>query len=388
MTPVSTVLHITTFLQGGAGRVLVDLACAQKRRGQTVLVVADNTPVSGYETYPAYRMRLEDAGIPFLEISGLFKRNLALNLAAAELVRNLIHKWNINLVHTNTAIPAMVALLARGNRSYFLPVLLTMQGWGTNKSPEQAETDVSIMNLADAVVPVSNSSAKLLRELGVVNPFMEVIYNAVPQKEIISQNCPDDVVFRKLKEWRKKNSPIIGCIGSVGERKNQKCLLQAMSLLPDPKPACLFVGEEETPGLLNEMARSLELEDRILLAGYRNDVAALSAHFTCIVLPSRSEGLPLAIIEALRDGIPVIGSDIPSIREIVADNVNGKLFRDNDPVDLAFVLQEFLSADFTDKARWIESGKKKYAEEFHFNVMLEKYDSIYKKVHKNPSFCV
>ncbi len=69
---MTRVLHITTFLQGGAGRNITDLALAQHRGGYDVLVVADAGGVAGYSSYAEYVSELDAAGVPFVVLRWSF----------------------------------------------------------------------------------------------------------------------------------------------------------------------------------------------------------------------------------------------------------------------------------------------------------------------------
>ena len=82
----STIVHITTFLQGGAGRTVTDLACAQRARGHRVVVAASATAEPGFESYSEYLATLAAAGIEVVLADSSFKRDLALNDAMASAV--------------------------------------------------------------------------------------------------------------------------------------------------------------------------------------------------------------------------------------------------------------------------------------------------------------
>ena len=80
------ILHLATFLQGGAGRAVVDLASAQRRRGHQVTVIASRTGVPGYGHYDDFIARLAHAGVAVWLVDSLFHRDMAQNLRAVDLV--------------------------------------------------------------------------------------------------------------------------------------------------------------------------------------------------------------------------------------------------------------------------------------------------------------
>jgi glycosyltransferase involved in cell wall biosynthesis len=99
---------------------------------------------------------------------------------------------------------------------------------------------------------------------------------------------------------------------------------------------------------LKELASRLNLEQRLIWAGYQTDPTAFYASMDVLVQPSSAqagEGMPLAVLEALREGIPVIASRTGGIPEVIRDGANGLLFPPGDDRALAQALQRFLDDD-------------------------------------------
>src|SRR5262245_12810218 len=123
------ILHVSTFLQGGAGRIIAALAIAQRRAGHDVVVVADSGQHTGYESYPEYITGLREAGVPFHTVTSTFTRDVALNVRAVEELTALLGDRTVDIAHTHAAIPTLVARLALSSRGS-TPLLQTMHGWG------------------------------------------------------------------------------------------------------------------------------------------------------------------------------------------------------------------------------------------------------------------
>jgi L-malate glycosyltransferase len=381
------ILHITTFLQGGAGRILADMACVQKSRGNNVIIVTDDNPVDGYQTYPRYQEKLKDYEIDLLTVEALFRRDLALNIQAAKYIRNIIEMQEISIIHAHSAIPAFAGLIARSSSCHFVPLLMSMQGFGEKKSPDQVKTDVVTMNMVDKVVPVSHASAEHLVSIGVNPVQLKVIHNAIPEKEIekvSAQRAEEDWLWKRMEGWRRHKIPILGCIGTICRRKNQSCLVKALRTIKDYNFRCLLIGEEEEPGMMAALIKSYGLDDKVVITGYRNDAQALLARLTCLILPSLSEGLPLAIIEAFREGIPVIGSNIQSIAELIINEKTGILFRSNEHDELAGELIKVID----NSREWdvlAQNGHDMFIENFTIDKMMKKYGCLYYSLIENNS---
>lgn len=125
-------------------------------------------------------------------------------------------------------------------------------------------------------------------------------------------------------------------------KKGQDILIKALAICRDSGLdfKCRFVGGEyaydtTSMGYLKGLVAKLNLEDNIEFLGNRNDVAELLAESDIFVLPSRFEGTPLTLLEAMASGLPVITSKIPGCIEIINDEENGLFFESENIDELA-----------------------------------------------------
>lgn len=112
-------------------------------------------------------------------------------------------------------------------------------------------------------------------------------------------------------------SPTILYVGRLQHAKGADLLVEALAEVPDA--TLLVAGEGPERAALEARAAELELSARIRFLGRRDDVAGLLRGATLFVLPSRSEGLSNALLEALASGAPVVASAIEPNREVLAD---------------------------------------------------------------------
>lgn len=363
------VLHITTFLQGGAGRNITDLALAQHRAGYDVLVVADAGGEAGYASYPEYISELQAAGVPFVQLTSTFKREVALNTRAAEDLRRLTAGWRPHLVHAHATTPAVVARLAR--LGAVAPFLNTMHGWGIAKTPEQKTADLAVLELAKVVVAPSNAAARTLAAEGLTRNVNVIPYGIPVDPPSVAPDPTDVQRVQQAAGGRR----ICLCVGTIGERKNQRLLVDALATGRAPDTVAVFIGDGDTAGL-REHARARGVADRVLVLGHRSRASRYLSLADALILPSRNEGLPFAVLEAMRAGVPVVATDIGEIAEALDGGRCGYLFKSDDAGALCEAMQAALGSR-EDVRRTL---RRRFEEHYTSARMFREYSRVYEEL--------
>lgn len=380
------ILHVTTFLQGGAGRMITALALAQRQAGHDVRVALDAGGEPGYGTYPEYREALGAGDVRLLPLTSTFTRDLAANTEAAQVLRGTLASWPADVVHTHAAIPSLVARLALGRHP--APLIQTMHGWGIAKNPAQARTDVALLNLVDAVVTPSVAASGTLQRLGVVAAPMTVIPYGLPDRWMSREDRPairasDQALFADL---ARRGAAVALCIGTIGDRKNQRLLIEALVSPPLSAVHAVFIGDGDVAPLQAE-AQRLGVADRSHVLGYRDDASRYLAQARVVVLPSRNEGLPLTVLEALRDAVPVVASRIPEIAEAIEDRRTGHLFDEGSVEALARALSDALAASPEEVEAMRQRMRQAFASRYTLSGMLAGYARLYASVLDGAQMC-
>lgn len=361
------VLHVTTFLQGGAGRNITDLAVAQLRAGLDVLVVADRGGEPGYSSYQEYIDEMHAAGVPFSTITSTFKRDDALNRRGGAELQELIEGWPPDLVHAHAATPAVVA--RRAGLGIDQPLLHTMHGWGVAKTLQQSAADIAVLERASAVVVPSAAAAHTLKRAGLMRQDVQVIPYGIPAHA--SAMAPDAEDVRRVRRSA-GDRPVLLCVGTIGERKNQRLLVDALAAGLDDVVA-VFVGDGDAAAL-EAHARRAAVGDRVVVLGHRPHASRYLALAAAAVLPSRNEGLPLFVLESLRAGVPVVASNIPEIAEAVGEH--GYLFAPDDAGALAATLRSALRATAGQRAALRARFESRYSSTTMFAAYARLYDQL------------
>lgn len=151
---------------------------------------------------------------------------------------------------------------------------------------------------------------------------------------------------------------VFGAIGRLVPVKGHSTLLRAFAEIKDASPTALLViiGEGRSRSELEALIVELGLRDRVLLLGAKNDALQYVKAFDAFVMPSLSEGLPLALLEGMSGHLPVIGSDIDSLKPILED-CGGRIFSVGNAPALAEHLRTLVGLD--ESARG-EEGERAY----------------------------
>jgi glycosyltransferase involved in cell wall biosynthesis len=140
-----------------------------------------------------------------------------------------------------------------------------------------------------------------------------------------------------------EESILIGCFGRLSSEKGQGILLEALAGLRTERTwRLLILGDGVDARALREKAALLRLSDNVIFAGHTNEIEPFYKAIDLLVVPSLSEGLPNVILEAHREGVPVIASAVGSVSESIEHGVTGWLVPPHSPGALTSTLETCL----------------------------------------------
>jgi glycosyltransferase involved in cell wall biosynthesis len=167
-------------------------------------------------------------------------------------------------------------------------------------------------------------------------------------------------------------------VGRLRAPKDFRTLVRAVAALGPHACRVLVAGEGPDRPLLAAEIDALGLRGRVVLAGERHDVARLLAYAHVFVLPSRSEGHPVSVLEAMAAGVPVVASRVGGIPEQVADGETGLLVEPGDVDGLAAALRR-LAADPALRRRLGEAGRARAEEAFDLPAFRRAHLEVYSR---------
>ncbi|MCK4810113.1 MAG: glycosyltransferase [Candidatus Omnitrophica bacterium] len=248
----------------------------------------------------------------------------------------------------------------------------------------------NLSKFTSVITTVAGSVKKHMVEKSRINSEkIKVIYNAVRAKDFEVINGRDTI---KTNLGLKKDYVVIGNIARFFENKDHETLLKSYKQVAEKIPCSylLLIGDGHLKSKVEELARKLELSEKVIFLGNRRDIADLMSIMDIFVLSSKREGLPVVILEAMASSLPVVATDVDGNAEVVIHGETGLVVPSGRPDLLAGALCE-LTRDLDISKKMGEKGRKRIEEFFTFEHMVSEYQDIYKSIFKkstNKRICV
>jgi glycosyltransferase involved in cell wall biosynthesis len=174
---------------------------------------------------------------------------------------------------------------------------------------------------------------------------------------------------------------LLGIVGRLVPIKDHPTLLQALALFPDSgqSPHLLVVGDGERREELRRLTHELGLASRVHFLGWRDDLEAILGGLDVVICCSRNEGTPLALIEAMAAGVPVISTDVGGVGDLVSHGKTGWLVPPGDPAALAHGI-EILQDDPGLCRRLVAAARSAVLERHHVSGLIQRMETLYADV--------
>ncbi|MBN1901814.1 glycosyltransferase family 4 protein, partial [Candidatus Sumerlaeota bacterium] len=242
-------------------------------------------------------------------------------------IGELIEKERFDIVHTHGSQDSWAAALAVRFAKRRPPIIRTkhnifpIQDHFANRWLYGKAMD-SIICISGAIYEYCAAKSYIAREK------LSVIHSAVDAERFTKGNPG-----RIRTEYNLDGKFIAGITGRLCQEKGHRFLFDAIKKIKDriPELALLVVGTGTLYQKLMEYARELEIGERIVFTGFRKDIPDVLADLDLFVMPSVSEGLGTAVLEAAAASLPIIASNVGGIPDIIQTGVNGLLVPPENP---------------------------------------------------------
>jgi glycosyltransferase involved in cell wall biosynthesis len=269
-----------------------------------------------------------------------------------------------NLTTFTSCRPAILAAL-----SLRLPTVLVDHSPTPGLTWKGRSVQRVITALAVRRVAVGEATSRAVERLGGLRPgTVDTIPNGVPIPPPVG-----DAPRADRAERDRAGPPVLGVLGRLVWQKGYDVLLLALRSVPDSR--LLVAGEGPDRDGLEQLARRLGVEDRIEFLGWCQDTEAVWQQIDVLVIPSRVEGLPLSLLEAMHRGVPVVASAVGSVRLAVVDEQTGLVVPPEDPDALAEALRRIVS-DERLRASMGAAARDRAGALFSDAAMARRYDEL------------
>lgn len=355
-------------LGGGGGRVAQSIARQMAARGHEVRVqtaalgwrsmVEQDEGVAVYRTASG-RRKADTCSVPEM---GLY--------CATSFFPTLRHirEWKPDVIHAHFAVPTG-ALAWAVNRLTGVPYVLTAHlGDVPGGVPDQTDT------LFKLIGPVARRIWKDAGGTTAVSTFVQELAERAYHRSVTRILNGIDLRERPAPPKTLRPTRHLVFVGRFNPQKNLPFLIDALALLPLPNWRATIIGDGPDRTTVEGLIEKHRLGDRITLTGWlpAPKVAAVLNDGDILCMPSTSEGMPVAAVEALKHGLAIVASDIPGVRDVVKHGVNGYRLALDD--SYARELGALLASPETLQAMKHASWEK--AREFEITAIADQYEEV------------
>ncbi len=359
--PLRIALMIECDGPGGAELMILELAKELRARGHSVL------PVSLSNGTGWLGARFVAAGFE----PASFALTRPLDLAAVRALTSILRDFRADVVHSHEFTMAIYGAAAakRANARH----VITMHGglyyataWRRRAALRWA------MRRSAALVGVSDATASALQHhLGIERSKLHVVPNGIPLRTGVRARLRSELALAP-------GELLIVSVGNLYAVKGHAVLIDALATLRDRAGWRLAIagrGEEEPR--LRAQAATAGIGDRVHLLGFRDDVADILAAGDLFTMPSLSEGLPLALVEGMSFGLPVVVTGVGGVPEVVTDGVEGLIVPPSDPGALAAALGELLQ-NASRRQQMGAAARTRAIRDYALSTMADRYERLYR----------
>ncbi len=316
----------------------------------------------------AFVAELTNLKIPHLELVEHFTGDVSTSVRLAAMIRQyrpsliVTHEYKSNLyghlASRITGVPHLVHYHGATAEDVKVRLYNAIDRW--------------VLRRAQGVITVSNETKRRLVAAGVDEAKVHVVINAV------SESAFEPVPF--VSKESEPSEPFAICAGRLSYEKGVDILIEALAQLKEEgtRLNMLIYGEGPEEERLRALIDRHGLADSVKLVGFQKDLRGPFGAAAFLVIPSRSEGFPLVLLEAWAQGAPVVATPVGGLPDLIADNENGVLATKAEPKAVAEAIHRALRMpDF--RSRCGAAGKQLVQEKYNFDIQVARLEDIYER---------
>ncbi|MFZ5647683.1 MAG: glycosyltransferase [Bacillota bacterium] len=323
----------------------------------------------------------KEKGIPTFVLPLKGELNFASDVATVKILAALFRENRVEIAHAHgykAGLVGRVAAVLSGVPAMVMTVHNSIFASWTSpwKNFIYAAGDRILSCFTDRIIAVSGALAgEIVGREGVSPKKVIVIYNGISHDDFC---FPPDRRFLEKTTGIPCGDRVVGTVARLAPQKGVGDFIKAAAVLSRSLSGVSFlvVGDGPLRAELERQSKNLSLQGRLFFAGERGDIARIMPCLDVFVLSSVSEGLPLALLEAMAYCLPVVATRVGGIPEVISDGVNGLLVDPGDVAGLARSVDTLLRN--RGKSRKIGAeGKNKLLEAFTDVKMTRATERVY-----------
>lgn len=365
---MNILLLIDSMKVGGTQTYLLKLTKGLPAKDHKVILAANQGEfVNRIPDHISYRQIMIEGKNPFRLWQSISK------------LRTLVKNEGIQIIQSHGLVPSILARIAISSLGKRIP-LVTRVGKMWEKESSRSIRLLSpviyflIKFIADTVITITYISRDRFIRARPRNKPVKLIFNGIamlPLKIGADKQAKQHIDL--------SSTATIISVGRLVEQKRIDLLLEGVSRLPPHLDIrCQIVGDGHLRKNLESQAADLSIQEQIDFLGYRRDIPKLLEAAHLFVITSAWEGTAHSTLEALQQGLPIVGFDSPGVNKVIEHGTNGLLVPFGDTKALAGAIEQVL----TDEAlhqRFREGAHKILEARFRLDMMVTKTVNVYQE---------
>lgn len=304
------------------------------------------------------------------------------NVKAYKMLREIIEKEQFDLIYCHTPVGAMLARLAgisarkKGTKVIYMahgfhfyngaPLLNWMLYYPVEKFLSRFTDGLITINQEDY-----RRAQKFHAGKTVLIPGVGIDLDKFQKKEPTRQEIRNKLGIPEGKI-------ILMSVGELTKRKNHMVVVEALAWLKEYDILYVICGDGPLKARLRAKAEELGVRERLKLLGFRKDIAELHKAADIFVFPSLQEGLPVAVMEAMASGLPIVASKIRGNEDLISNNQGGYLINPKDSEQIAKAIEKMIQNP--EKREKMEKRNLEIITKYGQETVLQKMDEFFDEI--------
>ncbi|MDT2703453.1 glycosyltransferase family 4 protein [Enterococcus dongliensis] len=303
------------------------------------------------------------------------------NLKAYKILKEIINRKNYDIVHTHTPIASAITRLVCRKKNE-TKVFYTAHGFHFFKGAPLVNwiiyfpIEYLLSKYTDKLITINQEDYLRAKRRFHARSVDFVHGVGLDLKKI--DEIEVDNQEKKLELKIMCDQIILLSVGELNENKNHELVIEGLKNFNNINFKYLLCGEGASRERLQSLIKQYKLEDKVELLGFRTDILELLKISDYFIFPSKREGLPVSIMEALACGVPVICSKIRGNSDLVQNNVNGFLFSLDNKKNFIQILSRLLLKKYNkEELSLIEENSVQSVKQYSLQNVLKELKKIY-----------